>query len=134
MSIDIFEDFATDTSAEEEGTWVPYAGNVEFLIARFGNKAFTKRFAQLHKLHKRVLDTKSDAADQKADEIMVTAYADAVLLGWKGDLTYKGASLPYSKENAKTLLGLKDFREWVYTQASEMANFKAAAEAEEEKK
>jgi len=134
MSIDIFSDFATDTAAEESGTWVPYAGDVEFLIARFGNKKFAKMFAQQYKLHKRVIETKSDAAEQKSDEITVDTYAETILLGWRGDMTFKGEKLEYSKANAKLLLGVKDFREWVHAQASEMANFKTEQDEADAKK
>lgn len=132
--IDIFKDFATDQSLEEQGTWVDYAGGVRFLIAREGNKKHAKLFTKEYEKNRRLLTSKTEAADEASLKLLIGVMADTILLDWEGDLTYKGAPLPYSKENAKTLLALKDFRVWVSEQATDMAKFQAEALKEDEGK
>ena len=124
MSIDIFKDFATDTKAEEAGIWVPYAGDVEFLIARTGNKKYSRVFLKEYNAAKRILDAKGPTAEAKAEELNVSTLAQAILLGWKGDLKFQGEALEYSVANAKRLLAVKDFARWVVTQAEDMSMFK----------
>lgn len=133
-AVDIFAEFATNEALENEGVWVPFKGDVEFLIARAGNKAYNKALALQYKKNKALLDANSDASEAKSEEIMVDVAARHVLKGWKGTVTHKGENLgAYSIEGAKRLLALKQFREWVMAQASEFSQYKAVQEDESAK-
>lgn len=127
--VDIFSDFAVT----DDAVYVPYKGDVEFLIARGGNKKFRQKIAHLYKKNQRLLDSGSDAAESKSDEIMIEVMAQTILVGWKGSVAIKGEVMEYSVENAKKLLAVPLFREWVSKQADDVASYKLVKEAEEEK-
>jgi hypothetical protein len=131
MTIDIFNDFATNSDSEVAGVWVPYAGDVEFLIARAGNKVYARNFLKLYQASRRVIEAKGPTAEAKAEEINIETAAKGILLGWKGDLQFKGQPLPYSFENAKLLLGVADFRNWVREQSEDMAKYKVVKDEED---
>lgn len=127
--VDIFADFAVN----DDAVYVPYKGDVEFLIARANNKQFRKEISRQYKKHERLLESKTEAADEKGEEIMVEVMAKTILVGWKGALAVKGEVLTYSVENAKKLLSVPLFREWVSKQADDVNSYKVVKEAEEEK-
>lgn len=125
---DVFAEYATDTALENEGTWMEL-GEAKFLIARSGNKNYTRQLTRAVERHKKLLDRKDDAADKLSDEIMVNVLAETVLLGWEG-VAFKGEALPYSVDNAKKLLGIKDFRRQIMELADDFDAFKVAMEKE----
>lgn len=125
-AIDLFAAFATDLQYEEQGiyTQIPGAGDTEFLVARAGNKTYTRLIQKLVKQNKAVLDSRGDAADAKSEEILVNVMAESILLGWKGTILFGGKPAEYSKEVAKKLLGMKDFRAAVTKVSEDMETFK----------
>lgn len=130
--IDLFADFATDPNAEQEGVWEPYGQDVSFLIARSHNKAFDRMITMLVKKNQRLLDSKSDAAQAKSEELMIETMAKTILLGWKGDFKFKGEVMSdYSVDKAKQLLAVKDFRQWVSAIADDHERFKAVKDEED---
>ena len=125
MSTDLFADFATNTQAEEDGVWVPY-GDGELLIARSPNNKFNQLVTTLYSKNRRQIEAKTEAAKEKAEELMVEAMAKTILLGWKGEYTFQGAPLgEYSVEKAKKLLAIKDFRKMVDEIAADQGRYKA---------
>ncbi len=77
--------FETDTAVERDGVWVEYAPGVEVRIARAGgsNKHFAKVMERLAKPHRRAIQTDSVDADVLRD-IFIKAYAQAIIVDWKG--------------------------------------------------
>lgn len=126
--MDIFSEYATNDNLENEGTWVE-VGDAEFLIARSGNKKYVRKLTKAVDRHKKLLDRKDDAADKLSDEIMVAVVAETILLGWKG-VSFKGAPMAYSADNAKTLLAIKDFRRQIMELAEDFDAYKAVLEQE----
>ena len=110
--MDIFSAFATDETAEVEGRWFPISKTAKLLVARAGNADY------LALLRKRLdasgIDltgaTKED--DAAAEVLFIDVMASTILKGWEG-VSFKGEVLPYSVANARTLLGVKDFRKKV---------------------
>lgn len=131
--MDIFASFGTDSKLEEEGTWVSLGGNAKILVGRAGNKKYGRLLSTLVEKNQTLLDTKTDEADEVSDAIMIDVMANSILLGWEG-LSFKGEVLPYSVDNAKTLLAVKDFRVLVAGHAKNVSNFRAAAESATSKK
>lgn len=125
---DIFNEYATDESLENEGTWVPHNG-AKFLIGRVGNRKYSKLLAQEVGKNEKLLDKKDDAADALSDQIMINVMANSLLLGWEG-VAFKGAPLEYSKANAETLLAVKDFRRLVGKWSEDFNLFRVKQEAE----
>jgi hypothetical protein len=124
--MDIFTEYATDHSKEEAGVW-QQLGNGELLIARAGNRKYSRRLSALVEKNQRTLDLKNDASDDLSDEIMASVMAETILLGWRGSLKFKGADLgPYTKARAREILAVKDFRAVVNRFANEFEAYKLA--------
>jgi hypothetical protein len=129
--LDIFEAYATDETAEVNGTWQQLNG-ADFLVARAGNRNYAKKLTDLVERNQKALDRKDEAADKLSDQIMIDVLAETILLGWK-NVSFKGKELPYSVANAKTLLAVKDFRREVLKMADDVAQFRAKLEEEQAK-
>lgn len=130
--LDLFAEFATVENAEVDGVEVEYKG-VTFIIARSGNRKYGKALTALVNKNQRVLDQKDDSADKKSDEIMIDVIAQHILKGWKGDIMFKGQPLPYSVENAKKVLAIRDFRAEVMKMADDRENYRVKEVEEQEK-
>lgn len=124
--MDIFKEFAVDESKENEGVWHAL-GEGRMLGARAGNRRYARMLSREVEKHQRELDAKTDAADALSDKIMIDVMANTILLGFEG-LTFKGAPLAYSVENAKMLLSVKDFRSLVNARANEFDAYRAVQE------
>lgn len=125
---DVYSEYATNDTLENDGTWMDL-GDAKFLIARAGNKLYSRKLTKAVDRHKKLLDRKDDAADKLSDDILISVVAETVLLGWEG-VSFKGAVLPYSVDNAKTLLGVKDFRRQIMSLSEDFDAFKAVMEKE----
>lgn len=125
--LNLFAQFATDPSAEDNGVWKEYGDN-KFLIARAGNKPYTKLLGELVTRHKAILDNKGDEADRLSDKLMIEVMAKTLLLGWESPLIVEenGEPVPYSFDNAVKALQIKDFRNLVNTWANEMDAYRTA--------
>lgn len=133
--LDLFQEFATDTKAEDEGVWEPYSDEVSFLIGRTHNKRYDATITSLVAKHKRQLDAKTDASRAKSEELMIETMAKTILLDWKGDFNFQGQLMgPYTVDKAKKLLAVKDFRAWVSNIADDMERFKVASKEEDAEK
>lgn len=132
-AIDLFDSFSTDQKTEEEGklTQLPDCGDTLWLVARSGNKTYNKLLSSLYKRNRAVLDSKGDEAQKKSDEILAEVFAKTILLGWQGEIMYKGKLTPYSYEAAKLLLGHKDFRAKVAAVSEDFSTFKTMSEADD---
>lgn len=115
--LDIHANYATDETLENEGSWKEIGGDAAILVARSGNRAYSKLMTKLYQQNQELLKLGDDAAERKSDEIMIQVLAETVLLGWR-NLGYQKKPIDYSVANAKKLLAHKDFRR-VVTSASE---------------
>ena len=133
--IDLFNSFATDEAVEHEGTRTKMAGcgDTDWLIARMPNKHYSKLIQKQVKMNRAVLDSKGDAAEKMSDAILTDVMAKTILLGWDGEISYKGKKYAYSVEAAKMLLSHRDFRDTVSKVASDMETFKLVKDEEDEK-
>lgn len=125
--LDIFTEFAV----EDDGVWVPYKGDIEFLIARAGNAKFRRRLSYFYEKNRRLLDGKSEAAEKKSNEVLATVMAETILLGWKGKVAIQGELVQYSKANAERLLSIQMFREWVTAQSQDQHAYKVVKDEED---
>lgn len=128
--MDIFKSFATNTDAEVAGVWKDISADAKIKVARAGNRPYSRSLTKQIEKYRAALDTKDDVADDTSDMIMVDLLAEHILLDWEG-ITYKGEALAYSKDNAKMLLRVKDFRKLVSAQSDTLANFLAEKEEDQ---
>lgn len=111
---------------EKQGVWRPFQG-AEFLIASARNdkyiRALRRKFDSL---------TPSDRKKPaKTDPLLIEAMAEHILLDWRGEVKNGAVDLKPDIENRKLLLGSAVFREWVATEALDVANYIEGGEAEE---
>ena len=132
MSLDLFSQFATDENLENNGAWHEIGGGAELLVARGGNRRYAKLLTKLVEQNKRILDGNDEVADAKSDEIMVQVLAETILLDWK-KVSFKGKALTYSVENAKKVLGMREFRKLVAKLADDQEAYKLQEEKEQGK-
>jgi len=132
-----FASFITDESLENNGTWFPAGGASEFLVARTGNAAYSKKITAEFERNKMVLDMGGSAGEQVSEQIMIDAMAETVLLGWRTKLadgsyvptiSFKKKALTYSVDAAKALLKVKDIRRMVNTMSTTVDAYKAKEE------
>lgn len=129
--MDIFATYAVNEDLENNGTWVEM-GDARFLVARAGNKAYSKLFTREYERNQRALDRKDAAADELADKMMAKVIAKTILLGWE-NVKFKGEPLEYSVANAEMLLAFRDFRRDVMKMADDFDAYKAVKAEEDEK-
>lgn len=128
--LDIFAQYATDESLENNGTWFDIGAEGRVLVARAGNRKYSKMLSKEVERNRKVLDLNDDASDAKSDEIMIDVMAETILLGWE-KLSFQKVECPYSIANAKKLLGLKDFRKLVAEKAGDTDAFRIKLEEEQ---
>lgn len=129
--MDIFATYAVNEDLENNGTWMEL-GDAKFLIARAGNRSYSKLFTKEYERNQRALEAKDDNADKLAEKLMIKVIAKTILLGWE-NVKYQGKDLAYSVENAEMLLAHKDFRREIVKMSEDFDAFKMQKEAEEEK-
>lgn len=133
-ALDLFAEFATDETAEHDGVWMNFK-SFEFLIARSGNREYSKLLTKLVNKNQRILDGKDRVADEKSDDIMCEVISKTILRGWKGEIVVEkgGKPVPYSQENAAKALKLKDFRSMIMRLADDTESYRIAQIEEKEK-
>jgi hypothetical protein len=129
MGLNVFTEYATNEKAEIEGT-IMEVGEAKLTIARIGNKKYSRKLSKLYERNRKLLERKDDSADALSDKIMIEVLSETILLGWEGIDDEDGKPMPYSKENAVKLLGLKDFRKVIMELAGDDAEFKAHKDVE----
>lgn len=123
--MDIFDIYATNETLENEGSWVNHQ-DARFKVARAGNTKYNNLISKMVDENQILLDMKDEAADRLSDRIFVEVLAATILLGWEGNVTYKGKKLAYSTENAEMLLAHRDFRNQVLSWSRDINNYKEA--------
>jgi hypothetical protein len=127
--MDLFS-LVTDVKLENQGTWVTY-GDASFLVARSGNKRYNRRMSDAYKANRVVLELEDDSSDAMSEQIFSDVIANTILLDWKG-VSWKGAPLDYSVENAKmVLLASRDFRNIIARMADDIENYRVKVEVEQ---
>lgn len=127
--MDIFNSFATDEVAENEGRWFPLSKTAKVLVARTGNSAYIKALRQRMKDNQIDAEDSSDENEKLVTDLVIETMAETVLLGWSG-LEYKGKAMDYSKANAVTLLQVKAFRKRIGDIADKHESFRIREEEE----
>lgn len=128
--LDLFSEFAVDVEAEINGRWVNYKG-VEFLVARAGNDKYLKELSTVVETHGDKLDDEEFSRKELAKLL-----AKTLLLGWKGEIKFKGNPLKYSEDNAAKLLSdpaMREFRKFIAGEAENLDAYRVKWEEEQEK-
>lgn len=119
-------DLRTDSSLEQEGVWRPFNG-AEFKIA----SANSPKYLRAIRRHVATIPASKAKDPAHLDPLIAKALAETVLLEWRGTVTDGGKQLVCNPENRLKLCQIRAFREWLATEASDLANFQAEAATEE---
>jgi hypothetical protein len=127
--------YATNKKLEaEKGIVLDYPG-FSITIARAGgsNKKFNKTMLELVRPYRRQQE-QGLLDEELANELLIKAYAEAVILGWEGIDDENGEPLEYSKEACiKLLSDLPELFNDIQKQAQDYSNFKVIQEEIERK-
>jgi len=142
MTTNLHNIFHTDEHLEEDGAWVTVNDllGIKIKIRRLRSdpvvKAFERivreTFAELGK-DETMLREPNAMTDDQSMLILKRQLAEAVIVDWKGVRdTQTGKEVPYSPAAALQMMGMKDFREFVYEKANARDTFREAADKEAE--
>lgn len=111
----LFHKYETNKDAEIEGVWIDdFEPGVDFKIARFNVERTEKYMDELRRPYKKLLKAGGRIPADKADEMLIDAMSKYALVDWRGVIDQDGKPMPYSPENAYTLLKiLPEIREKV---------------------
>ena len=124
--VSIYDMFDTDREMERKGMIVDFGSAGKVLIARAGgaNSAFAKVFEFKTRPQRRLIDA-GIMEEKLANELLMEAFAETVVLGWEGIKNREGKLIPFNKKNAIELFtDLPDLFIAVREEAVKMANFK----------
>ena len=133
--VDLFAAHATDASAEKAGvlTQLPDCGDTLFRIARANTIKYAELLQKRVKAHNAVLKSRGEVAAELGGKIMAEVMSKTILLGWEGEISFKGEKHVYSREVAQELLMMEEFRKKVMAFAEDAQEYKLVKEEEEEK-
>jgi len=117
--------FETDRNLEKEGIWIDY-GPFSFKVARAGgsNEKYRRMLQHRMKPYRRQIQNET-MSEEKAQEIILETFVDAVLLDWKDVRDRDGNVMDFNRENALQLLSdLRDLFADLQTQSQKIANFR----------
>lgn len=127
MNKNIYDKFATDNKAEQEGIVLDYGDGLEIRIARAGGSNL--KFEKLVQARMRKFERlrQNDLLELSVlRPVMREIYAEAVVLGWSGVTDRAGNPMPFSRENCiKLFTDLPDLFEDVILQSQKAALFRA---------
>ncbi len=129
--MDIIATFSTDEALETQGKWFPLSKTAKVLVARAGNDNYLE--ALRAKMQEAQLDlTAGKEAEKLAEDLIIEVMADTILLGWEG-LKSGDKLVPYSREQARSYLRIKDFRKKISAFSDNFEAYRKAAEVEQGK-
>lgn len=101
----IFDHFATDIAAEEEGKWFGISPNAEIKLAALTSKRAEKARRDIERRYASYLRLKTGAPPEIMREIAAYTIAHGCVVDWRGsDWTdAKGKPLPCTPENVLSL-------------------------------
>lgn len=128
--MDVLATYSTDKKSEASGIWEDISVDASVLVARTGNRAYTRELTKQVDKFSMALEAKDDTADDVSEAIVTDCMAQHILLGWKGFTEGPdNTPVPYSYEKAKEYLANKDFRRQISKIADDRAKYKAKQEA-----
>jgi hypothetical protein len=136
----LYKNFATDPKIEHDGIILNYGPNskgddTEIRVARAGgsNTKFAKVLEAKFRPHKRSLA--NETIDRKlADKLMIEAYSESVILGWKNVEDKDNNPMEFTVANVvKLFTDLPELFKDVQEQSQKSALFRAEIREEEAK-
>lgn len=131
----LYKQFKMSPRHETEGVTLDFGDGGKWKIARAGgsNKTYLKAIEKLSRKYGRQIEL-GCLPESKASALMISIYAESVVLGFEGVTDESGQPLPYSKENViKVLTDLPDFFMAIKREATNLALFREEIDTEDAK-
>ena len=136
----IFDDYETSIELEKDGAWVTTSRGYEFKIARIGEMNPEYRnfmiergkviHAEIEALGENIGEKNSESDAKKLyelatkmDDVTTEAFARYILKGWRKLYDREGKEIPYSVDNAITLMQMHDLYNELYPLARQYSTF-----------
>lgn len=136
----IFDDYETSIELEKDGAWVTTSRGYEFKIARIGEMNPEYRsymiergkliHAEIEALEEKVGEKNSECDVKKLDDlaakmdaVTTEAFARYILKGWRNLYDREGKEIPFSVDNAVTLMQMHDLYGELYILARQYSTF-----------
>jgi len=140
-SIDIAKiksSYGVDLTKELDGVWhkSSFIDGLEFKVAREGNPNHSKLIRKLYKPYRKQVQAGKDLPDSVTDEISAKLIVETLLIDWKGMPSVDGGEVPYSKDEAYSLLNqpeLRPLKEEIQDFAGDAAQYELEINEEVEK-
>lgn len=131
--------YGTDQKKVLDGVWKDIAliPGMRVKIAKAGNTEASKLVRALYKPYSRMLAAGQELPREKEDEINNIVLSKTILKDWEGVPSTDGSEIPFSYENAMTLLGNKNLaalKEEIMQHADDFAAYKLEFIEESKKK
>jgi hypothetical protein len=129
--------FGTNSKLEEDGAWVEVNGlyGLKIKVRRLRSTVVQKHTEALflEMFGEGNLRKPGDIGVEQTEELLKRQLAESVLIDWKNLRDEEtGDEIPFDLETARELMEIRDFREFVYEQASARDAFRSKAEEEAE--
>jgi len=126
----IYDLYATDKALESEGFWHSVTNKIRFKLARAGgsNMNFAKTLEKKTRPHRRSSDPNFEDMDiELANNLLIEAFAETVVLDWQGITDTKGKKVPYSVSACiKLMKDLPDLFTELREAAARQSNFRVS--------
>jgi len=137
ISTNLHNIFATSESLEEDGAWVTVNDllGIKIKIRRLRSDAVVKAFERIIRetYDETLLRDPSQMNEEQSMLVLKRQLAEAVLIDWTGVRdAVSGKEIPYSPQAALQMMGMKDFREFVYEKANARDTFREQADKDAE--
>lgn len=131
----VYDIFKTDDKLEsEQGILLDFGEfRIRILRASKKNKKYTIAMKKIQNRYQKQIQ-KNILPEDKAHEIMMSVYSEAIVIGWEGIKDEKGKDIPYSKETCFGLFNeLPEMFKMVVEEAESISNFQKEKEDEKKK-
>lgn len=114
----------TDKTRENEGVWTTLPNGVRLKVGRSGSERWKEEYAKIHREGTRGY-RQGKVPDELLEKVVMEAMARTILLGWENIEDDDGQPIPYSLENARKLLAVREIRDDVTALSQENELFRA---------
>jgi len=121
----IYDLYATNETAAEEGKWFEFSPEISVKIRRFKSKKSRKVREALEAPYKRVNKFGATLPDDVQEDIAAEHIAEGIVVDWKGLKDRDGNDLAYSKAAAlKLFRDLPEFRDAIAEISLSLDNYR----------
>jgi len=126
-AFNIWAQFETDQSAEENGAWYEILPEIKFKLRRFQSDHAVKTRQRLEKPYVKLTRGGKDLPQEVQEKLITSQLAESIIVDWEGITDRDGNVMDYSIDNAKMLLeGLPHVRDELVRFVLDIDNYRVS--------